>query len=146
MKTQTLRNLKEELKLIADLIKQKKPLLRQVQSRWFKNLCLGGNPQLDRQLTKNKWDLEVQLASLIHSYRHKHIVYCQLRGKALEQIENKRRLCTSKSCSKFAQCCNKPDQNKLNELLAHYGTLVAAEIARENLKGVVGETPCARQV
>jgi hypothetical protein len=90
MKSVTFSNLKSELKALATNIRKEK--------------------------THNRWEAQ----RLSYQFRHKHICHCLLRGRTMEQIENKTRE------------DNKRDQRYLDKLLAEYRTKLDAEIAEWN--------------
>ena len=133
MKSMTLLKLKNELKLTADLIKQKKPIFRQAVSVTTK---AGGDTSWHN---KELGAIEAELAKLRFDFRHRHIVYCLIRGRTREQIE-KRVPCKPVygKCEDNPHCCNKPSEKKIHELLNHYTQLIA-----EETKEVCHETVCA---
>lgn len=71
MKTQLL-NLKTELKKLAQEIKTNRPLWKESQRQ-------------------GKYEWKYNPINLASDFRHKHIAYCLLRGRTLEQIERSNR-------------------------------------------------------
>lgn len=90
-----IKQLKQELKVLAALIKEQKVR--------YKNCQRSGNNFLDLW----KWERENSNPSS-RTYRHKHIAYCLLRGKKYEQIENKVRE------------GNKPNFTYIEEIMREY--------------------------
>jgi len=78
MKSMTLLKLKNELKLTADLIKQKKPIFRQAVSVTTK---AGGDTSWHN---KELGAIEAELAKLRFDFRHRHIVYCLIAEETKE--------------------------------------------------------------
>ena len=87
MKTQ-IKKMKEELKELAKSIKTNKPL--------FKDAQRSGN-----------WEKQWKYCTIAKSseFRYKHIAYCILRGRTLEQIEGKNRE------------GNKPNMDYINKII-----------------------------
>jgi hypothetical protein len=85
--------LKEELKQLAKSIKKAKPEFKEAQRK------LGYDSMIN-SLRK--------LYKLRYEFRHKHIVYCQLRGRTREQIEVPREY-------------NRPNEKYIDELTGQYG-------------------------
>jgi hypothetical protein len=90
--------LKEELKQLARDIKIEKPNFKEVQRNFSKNYVNYDN------LIENL----IKLHRFRYEFRHKHIVYCQLRGRRREQIELPRE-------------DNKPNEKYIDELMEKYG-------------------------
>ena len=67
--------LKTELKGLAKRIRQNKIVLKNYQREHF-----GNQGAMGYALRRLQWE-----------YRHKHIAYCLLRGRTIEQIENTHR-------------------------------------------------------
>jgi hypothetical protein len=124
----TLKSLKEELKQLAADIKVGKPAFKDTQ-RNLSHLCIQlgiANLSWYERWTKTKHikeyndavsDMgrkETTLAKMRYEYRHKHIVYCILRGKTRDQIEKPKEQ-------------NKPNEKYLGELTEHYMFLVEEE-------------------
>ena len=102
-----LQQLKVELKVLAKRIRQNKLALKEYQRQHYGNH--GANGIILRKL---QWE-----------YRHKHIAYCLLRGRTIDEIEQKTR-----------------DDNKRND------ELVAKRLAKEavhELGHVFGIRNCA---
>ena len=138
MPSLVLLNLKTELKLAAHLIKEKKAIWRKLNSRLAKT---GG--ELTPYRNGELGSLETQIAKLQWAFRSKHIAYCMLRGKTLEQIEGKKGPCKAPYCKATERCdaCGKYKVVKIIELYAEYAKLFVAEKMRNALsKGYVGET------
>ena len=120
MRSLTLLKLKQELKLMASLIRPKRRLFRENQSAYDK----GG--VFNSELWKNTRQLDQELGRLRFDFRHKHIVYCLLRGRTREQIEKMKEPC-GKFCPKNRFCCNKPDEDTITKLLSEYTKLISEE-------------------
>lgn len=133
MKSVIMRKLKQELKLTAELIRQKKPIFRAAISTTAK---AGGDTSWNN---KELGVFETELAKLIFSFRHKHIVYCLLRGRTRDQIE-KRVPCKPVygKCGDNPHCCNKPNEKEIHKLLTEYSQLID-----EEMRGLQHETVCA---
>lgn len=92
--------LKAELKVLANQIKTIKPNLRRDQSsfdkkypqrhNWDQYKILNKNEEFCQQ-QKEVWANYSNLDKAYEEYRAKHIAYCMLRGRTLEQIEPKLR-------------------------------------------------------
>jgi hypothetical protein len=93
--TNPIKDLKAELKAMAAQIKENRPKFRQGQSEISKKIS-----------TKSVWDLYGEFPMPSYTFRHKHIVYCLLRGRTREQIENPTR--------------NKPNEPLIKKLLEEY--------------------------
>lgn len=101
MTKEQLAELKIELKTLAASLKEKKPAFRKMQS--------------DRsKFTEAKAPTENEITNAMHhlwdakyNYRHKHIVYCMIRGRSRDEIEQ-----PSES--------NMPDENFIVTLLKRY--------------------------
>jgi len=131
MRSLTILQLKIELKLAASLIKSKKPLYRSAQSQ------RSVAEWKDKEINKNCSELETQVAKLRFEFRHKHIVYCLLRGKSREQIERKKEPCND-FCPKNPYCCHKASEKEIEKLFTHYAELLSKEV-----KEATSETLCA---
>lgn len=90
-----LKELKEELKLIAINIRKLK-----ADKKEYQRGNGGSSGSFSYMISRMKWE-----------YRHKHIVYCLLRGRTMEQIEKKNR--------PFPFGCS-PDQNLIQTLKDKY--------------------------
>lgn len=76
-----IKQLKQELKVLAALIKEQKVR--------YKN-CQRATSATHNQMWSDFWKWERENSNpSSRIYRHKHIAYCLLRGKKYEQIENK---------------------------------------------------------
>ena len=99
MKTH-LAKLKAELKVLANTLKIVKFNTRQDQSSFDKKYPLKHDWEQYKILSKNQefintrkecWNNASNLYKAYYEYRSKHIAYCMLRGRTLEQIEPKLR-------------------------------------------------------
>ncbi|MFA7219141.1 MAG: hypothetical protein WC119_01270 [Synergistaceae bacterium] len=89
-----IKQLKEELKSLAKRIRQEKIALKEYQRNH------GGS----------HGTIGVNLSRIQREYRHKHIAYCLLRGRTIEQIEGKNRK------------GNEPDTNLIQKYCELYRT------------------------
>lgn len=105
MKSITISNLKTELKSYAAEIRAMRIEYKELQREITKGYTSA--------LSKKKWDMECAMWKVRYEFRHKHVAYCQLRGKTLDRIEP-----NSKS---------KPNQKYLDELMAQYLKALSAE-------------------
>lgn len=99
MKTELLK-LKTELKALANIIKAVKPNLRQDQSDFDKKYPQRNNYEQYKILSKDEefntqqkevWNNYSIFGNAYQEFRAKHIAYCLLRGRTIEQIEPKLR-------------------------------------------------------
>lgn len=117
MKT-VIADLKIELKDLAKTVRESRARFRKAQSIISKGTDVAWNgPEW-----KEKTSTEDTLNTSRYEFRHKHIVYCLLRGRTRDQIEK-----PSKKCEKACYCCNKPSESYLEKLLTHYTSLGAAD-------------------
>lgn len=79
MYPKTRAGLKQELKDLAAKIKEAKSQFREVVTKLSKKEPVDNVGPL--------WKLTAAISADRFAYRHKHIVYCLLRGKTMEQIE-----------------------------------------------------------
>lgn len=95
-----LATLKAELKVLANTIKTIKPNLRRDQSDFDKKYPQRHDWKQRQVLDKNKdfvaqqkevWNNYTNFTDAYEEFRAKHIAYCMLRGRTLEQIEPKLR-------------------------------------------------------
>jgi hypothetical protein len=91
-----MKTLKQELKLLVASIREHKCK--------FKDLQRSGS---------SSWEEWSKLCKSQFEFRHKHIAYCLLRGRTLEQIESSGSRCPKEKC----YCCNKPDLKYVEKLL-----------------------------
>jgi hypothetical protein len=98
MMNEKLLGLKEELKQLAKNIKKAKPEFKEKQRGFSKNY-VNYDDLIDNLIKLHRFRYE---------FRHKHIVYCQLRGRKRFQIE-------------FPREGNKPNEEYIDKLMETYG-------------------------
>lgn len=83
-----LKKMKEELKELAQQIKTLKPEYRQSQ-----RACSKADPKDPKlgEIWRNSYLKQMNLQEARSVFRLKHIAYCLLRGRTIDQIENKNR-------------------------------------------------------
>lgn len=123
-KSATLNRLKSELKTLAATIKVEKPAYRNAYSEAARDI--------------GPWSVvaphQRALGEAQSIFRYLHIVYCMLRGRTLEQIENTPRCANEKGhCYK----CNHPPMKLIEAKLVEY----RAEMDKE--RAASEETPRA---
>lgn len=103
-KSAALNRLKAELKILASTIKVEKPAYRTAYSEAARDIGPWTTVQSHN----------LALGTAQYEFRHRHIVFCLLRGRTMEQIEN-----TSRCANEKGHCyvCNHPNQKYLNQLL-----------------------------
>ncbi|MFW6173256.1 MAG: hypothetical protein ACOC5T_05875 [Elusimicrobiota bacterium] len=85
--------LKEEIKTLAEEIRQTKPVFKNFQRQETGRIEMsrGGFPYwLDttpREILEKEWKIQTKLTSLQFQFRHKLIAYSLTKGKKYEQIE-----------------------------------------------------------
>lgn len=84
-----IKEFKSELKVLASKIRTAKHTFKEGQrandSTQYKDWCIANDHVYMYGTSKYPKDL----SELSYTFRHRHIAYCLLRGKAYEQIENK---------------------------------------------------------
>ena len=138
-----IRQMKTELKDLARQIKTLKPEYRQSQ----RDLSLFYNDQRkaktimhtmsfwaspigkeSTRLSSTKYSKEADLVKAKYAFRHKHIAYCLLRGRTIEQIES-----IGSRCKDKCYCCNKPDMKLVEKIMKEVQDKVSAEVVVTNV-------------
>lgn len=115
-----IKKMKSELKELAQQIKTQKPQYRSTVSAYDKSQIelIGWNKKpytgKDPKLADAAYKLLSSVEKARYEFRHKHIAYCLLRGRSLQQIENKGVRCQTE---KHAWGCNCPNMNYIKELM-----------------------------
>lgn len=124
----TLKSLKAELKQLSKDITETKALHKGAQRACSKSGIdlvpwnerkTKVTPEMTQQ-SSDRWHQFCQLGKLQYDFRHKHIVYCTLRGRTRDQIEKPKEH-------------NKPNEKYLGELTEHYMFLAEEEVKREQV-------------
>ena len=115
-KSATLNRLKSELKNLTATIKVEKPAYRTAYSEAARDI--------------GPWSAVTthgsELGNAQYEFRHKHIVYCLLRGRTMEQIENKPRCANEKG---YCYKCNHPNKKRIETELAEFQEAMEKEKA-----------------
>lgn len=128
MRPLALLKLKSELKLAAHLIRAKRPIYRQAQAEFSRDS--SSTPKC-----KIMYELGNQIGSLQYEFRTRHIAYCMIRGKTLEQIESKGKRCNKERCT----CYRCPDLKRVKEIVVEYMKYLAQEeVPHEALRTSAG--------
>ena len=122
MRLQTLMSLKLELKSFAQSIRENRSSFRAKQSHHDKEWSRQ-TPEWANQLKKEIYTHHNELVKARYEFRHKHIVYCLLRGRTMAQIESSKK----QKCEKDCYCCNKPSQKYLDSLFTKFSTKLKGE-------------------
>ena len=125
--------MKSELKELAQKIKTTKPQYREAQSVYDKSAIPSTDryghsyQKKDDALGTAAWKLSSDLGHIRYEFRHRHIAYCLLRGRKMEQIENTKRCSNEKG---HCYTCNHPDMKYVDKLMkeAQDETLCNSEI------------------
>lgn len=118
---ENLKKLKQELKEIASQLKTNKPLYRKTVSAYDKSskeqVDKRGNKYLtkDSEIGNQAYKLLSTVAKAKHEFRHKHIAYCLLRGRTMEQIESSGVRCGNQK--KHSYSCNCPNMKYVEEIM-----------------------------
>lgn len=122
-----IKNMKSELKLLAQQIKTQKPEYRQTQSTYDKSsreyeITYGSRKGTkynakDHEIGQKADTLKSSVESARHEFRHKHIAYCLLRGRSLQQIESAGNRCDL-TIQKGHRCgCSCPNMSYIEQLM-----------------------------
>lgn len=114
MTKEQLAELKQELKNLAVSLKEKKPAFRKMQSDLSKHT--EGEAPTENEVTMamhHVWRAK-------YDYRHKHIVYCLIRGRTRDEIERPKE-------------SNMPDEDFIVNLLKQYEMPVKQKDSRNHI-------------
>ncbi len=106
-----IKELKQELKTLANTITKAKQVYKQAQRTEFKHYqdwARQNNVLEHRSLGDKTYSYVIVPIELSNKYRHMHIAYCLLRGRTLEQIEGKTRE------------DNKPNMKKVEDVMREH--------------------------
>lgn len=121
MKSVTIQKLKSELKELVTAIRSHRPAYKSAQSTYYKTmnrpkpepsglgdklLSLVKRPEVPdhRALADAVYNASCALGKAQYEFRHKHIAYCLVRGRTMDQIEKPFHY-------------NKPDMKYVNQLV-----------------------------
>jgi|SRR5581483_1377318 len=122
-----IKKMKSELKLLAQQIKTQKPEYRQTQSAYDKSsreyeITYGSRKGTrynakDHEIGQKADKLKSSVESIRYEFRHKHIAYCLLRGRSLQQIESKGERCDLAVQKNHRYGCSCPNMNYIEQLM-----------------------------
>jgi uncharacterized membrane protein len=124
-KSATLNRLKAELKTLAATISVEKPAYRTAYSEAARDI--------------GPWSAvgphQTAMCRAQHEFRHRHIAYCLLRGRTMDQIENTDRCANEKG---HCYMCNHPNQKYIDQLLEECRAEMAKEKEAKEVASAVG--------